>query len=201
MEKINYTLTLEDCNNYARSQSKIPRLKKIIVKNYIKLYSIFIFVMLLLSFFWFGFSVLEISIKHHFTIISVITDKGFPNFFLAQFKNYFVIAIIMSLLLFILLLMKNYIWGGQYIYKMLEGLDLNYEISISEENITKSNKNEISTFNWKTIKDIYDTKFYYLVFTSDVQALIIPKRCFESEKQSKEFYNKIRKYYDDAQKG
>jgi len=29
MEKINYTLTLDDCNNYAKSQSKIPRIKKV----------------------------------------------------------------------------------------------------------------------------------------------------------------------------
>lgn len=196
MEKISYTLTLQDCNNYVRSQSKIPRLKKCLFKNYTKLFLIFIFIILLLSLFWFGFSIFEISIKHHLTIISVITNKDFPVFFLSQFKSYFTIAIIMSLLFFILLPLKNYFWGGHYIYKMLEGINLNYEITISEENITRTNKNGTQIFNWGTIKDLYDTKYNYLIFTSDLQAIIIPKRCFENEEQRKQFYNQVQAYYN-----
>lgn len=199
MEKINYTLTLEDCNNFTRSQIKIQRLRKYIFKNYFKLYLIFILGVLLISIFLFGLSVLDISMRHHITIISVIKNNGFPHFLTSQFKSYLSITMTFSVIFFILLPLKDYIWDGHYIYKMLKGMDLNYEISVFEENITRTNKNGVSIFNWATIKDIYDTKYNYLIFVSDLQAIIIPKRCFENEDQGKEFYNTIQKYYNAAQ--
>lgn len=201
MEKINYTLTIEDCNNYAKSQNKIPRLKKMIAKDYLKFcfkYSLFLFLLALIIF---GFIIYNVGTTKHLTLFSVITNKDFLPFFVYFFINSFVVIILFVVILLIILYVKLYFWDGKYIYIMLEGTDLNYELSISGENITRTNKNGINIFNWDKIKDIYDTKYNYLIFISDRQAIIIPKRCFENEEQGKEFYNNIQKYYSAVQKG
>lgn len=200
MGKLNYTLTLKDCNNYARSQNKIPRLKKIIAKDCLQIcfkYTLFLFIFAIIAFF---LTIHNVCTKNHLTLFSVITNKDFLHFSFSFFINSLTLIIILNFILLTMLYIRLFFWGGQYIYKMLEGTDLNYEISISEETITRTNKNGISIFSWETIKDIYDTKYNYLIFTSDRQAIIIPKRCFENEEQGKEFHNKIKKYYDDIQK-
>lgn len=201
MEKINYTLTLKDCNNYAVSQSKIPRLKKIIAKDYLKTCFKYTLFFLILAIITFSLIIHNVGTKHHLTLVGIITNKDFLHFFFSFLINSFVIIIISNFILLTSLYTKLYFYGGNCIYTALKGVDLNYEISISEENITRANKNGIDIFNWETIKDIYDTKYNYLIFTSDRQAIIIPKRCFEKEEQGKEFYSNIQKYYNAVQKG
>lgn len=194
MEKINYTLTLEDCNNYVRSQIKIPRLKKYFQKNCFKVYIKYTILLTIIAFIFFGSRILDICTRYHLTLLSIITNKGFSHFLISQMIQYSLFIIFFILLLFIFTNLKRYLSGGKVVYKMLSGMDLNYEVSISEENLTRTNKNGIIIINWETIKDIYDTKYNYLIFVSDVQAIIIPKRCFESEEHGKKFYEQIQTY-------
>lgn len=201
MEKINYTLTLEDCNNYVKSQYKIPRLKKAINKAHLKTslgYAVFLIIVAIVTF---SFIIYNVSINNHLSLFSVLKNNDLIPFLTKFFINSFVLIILFTFILLMALHIRTYYFGAQYAYKMLSGIDLNYEISVSEENITRTNKNGINILIWKTIKDIYDTTYNYLIFVSDLQAIIIPKRCFKNKEQSKEFYNKIKKYYDDAQKG
>lgn len=200
MEKINYTLTLEDCNNYARSQSKIPRLKKYSQKQFLKIclkYSVFLIILALISF---SITIYNIAAHNHLTILSVLTNKDFPHFLISQIKFFSLWIIIFLFIFFIIFNFQKHFLVGKILYKMLSGIDLNYELSISEENITRTNKNGMSVFNWETVKDIYNTRHNYLIFTSDLQAIIIPKRCFENEEQSNEFYSNIQKYYNENKK-
>jgi len=198
MEKINYTLTLDDCTNYARSQIKIPRFKKYLLNNIFKRYFIYILFLALGSLILFGISIFQICNKYHLTFIQITTNKGFPHFLLSQFKFYFITLIIFSAIFLVILITQYYFKSGKAIYKMQEGTDLNFEVSISKENITRINKNSTLIINWETIKDLYDTKHHYLIFISDRQAVIIPKRIFENEEQGKEFYNLIQSYYNEA---
>lgn len=173
MEKINYTLTLKDCNNFVRSQSKIPRLKKRFQEDSLKLCIEYIIALIIISFVLFNISIHDICVYN---------------------------LIIFSLIFLIMLHLQKYLSGGKIIYKMLSGVDLNYEILISEENLTRINKNGTNITNWETVKDIYDTKYNYLIFISDLQAIIIPKRCFENDEQGKQFYEKVQIYYNNASK-
>lgn len=199
MEKINYTLTHDDCNNYVKSQYKIPRLKKAINKEHFKTslgYAVFL---IILAFVTFSFIIYNISIHNHLSLLSIIKNNDFIPFLSKFFITSFLLIILFSSILLIALHVRTYYFGAKYTYKMLSGMDLNYEISISAENITRTNKNGVSKFNWETIKDIYDTKYNYLIFISDLQAIIIPKRCFENEEQGQDFYNTIQKYYNAPQ--
>jgi hypothetical protein len=200
MEKINYILTLEDCNNYAKSQSKIPRLKRYSDKQFFKICSKYIIFLIIFAFISFSFSIYNISTHNHLTLFSILTNNGFPHFLMSQTKFYSLWIISFLFIFFIVFNFQKHFSGGKMLYKMLSGIDLNYEISISEENLTRTNKNGISVFNWETTKYIYDTKYNYLIFTSDLQAIIIPKRCFENEERGKDFYNNIQKYYNAVQK-
>lgn len=200
MEKINYTLTLEDCNKYARSQNKIPRLKKYLAKHYLKIGLKFIVFLIVLSIIFVGIAIHDICINDKVSLLSLIPKANFHRFLLLQTIFQIQNIIIFTIILFLILNFQRYFYDGKVIYKMQAGIDLNYELSISEENITRTNKNGVSMFNWETIKDIYDTKYNYLIFTSDLQAIIIPKRCFENEEEGKNFYNNIQKYYNAVQK-
>lgn len=198
MEKINYTLTLEDCNNYARSQSKIPRLKKYLKKTTLEFFIRYIIFMIILYFIFFSISIHDICLHNHLTLSSILTNKYFPHFLSSQIKYFSIQAVILILFFIIFVKFIRHFFGGKTIYKMLSGIDLNYELTASEENLTRTNKNGTQIINWATIIDIYDTKYNYLIFISDLQAIIIPKRCFENEEQGKQFYSQIESYYNKA---
>lgn len=197
MDKISYELTLDDCNKFSKSLFYIPRLKKQILNTNIKTCIGFIKILIIIYSALFCWAISQICTKYNLSLTSVINDKQFPLFLFSQFKFYSLAIIIFSLIFFVMLYVKTYFWGGKSTYRMLSGCDLNYELSISEDNITRTSKDQILTIKWNSIKDIYDTKYNYLIFISNLQALIIPKRCFDNDEQSKEFYNKMKTYYNE----
>lgn len=196
MEKINYTLTLEDCTHFVHSQFKIPRLKKYFFNTLFKRYSISALVVIFLYGIFFGFLIFDGCAKNNLTLSAVIKNANFTYFLSIYLQIAFIGFLIFTLVAITFFIAEFYFIGGKNVYKSLKGIDLNYELSISNENIIRTNKNGTMITNWKTVKDIYDTKHNYLIFTSDLQAIIIPKRAFENEEKSQEFYRLIKSYYN-----
>lgn len=176
MKKISYTLTLQDCENYVRSSfSEIPRLKTDHLKPLIKVILVF------------GIIATTCIFALFFQLTKIVLDIIMPTLILS-----FSILITYSLSFFF----RLYFLDGKRTFEYLKGIDLNREIVFSEENIVQTNKNGTASINWSTIKDIYDTKFNYLIFISDKQALIIPKRIFETETEKQDFWELIQNYHN-----
>lgn len=126
MEKINYTLTLDDCNNYARSQCKIPRLKKYSSKQFFKLCLMYIVFLTILAFVSFCIAIYSIKTNNHITLFSLLTNNGFPHFLISQIKFYFLWIIIYTFIFFVVLHFIRYFSSGRLVYNLLSGVDLNY---------------------------------------------------------------------------
>jgi len=53
-----------------------------------------------------------------------------------------------------------------------------------------------SKYEWKSIKEIQQTKDVYLFWITDRMAHIVPKRIFDNECQSESFYKQAMEYYN-----
>lgn len=178
MKKISYTLTLQDCEHYVRSSfSDVPRLKKNILKQ---LFKIILF---------FGILAIICMLTLFFPLTTAVVNIIIPT-------------LLFSLTILIIwplgLLLRIYFFDGKRTFEYYKGVDLNREITFSEENIIQTNKSGTVSLNWSTIKDIYNTKFNYLIFIADRQALMIPKRIFETETEKQDFWELIQNYYNKA---
>ena len=171
--KINYELTLNDCKAYAKEVFFIKRIFCCFIKeNVLKAIICSILLSPSLGLLFFGFH-----------IIPVIT----------LFIGLFIFVYIIWGLMW-------YYSGGKNVYRMLEGFDKNYELIIEEDIIKRISSSGESLFNWKNVKDIYNTKRNILIFVSDRQAIIIPKRIFESEQELNEFWNEVQNKYKSVTK-
>lgn len=171
--KINYELTLEDCNIYVKETFFIKRLFLYFIKDNMRR-AIICALLLSLSF---------ACILFNFNITSII-----------------ILFIVTFLFAYILWGLMGYYSGGKYAYRLLDGFDKNYELIIEEDIIKRISSSGESLFNWKNIKDIYNTKRNILIFVSNRQAIIIPKRIFESEQELNEFWNEVQNKYKSVAK-
>ena len=90
------------------------------------------------------------------------------------------------------------IFGGQAITQQLKGLDRNIELNINESLVSGKQGDLESKYPWTSIKDIYNTKTNLLIFVSDMQAIIIPKRIFKSKEEVDEIWNELQTYYNNS---
>jgi len=77
------------------------------------------------------------------------------------------------------------------VYKMLEGRTLDAELEVLDNGLDMKGKGVTSFLGWDGIVDIYEAKSTFLLFISDYQAVIIPKRAFESTEKANEFFNYV----------
>ncbi len=100
----------------------------------------------------------------------------------------FIVAILCSIVLTILL----HIIIARYAMKQkLKGIDRNSKAVINDNDITSENSIGKVTYNWTAVKGIYNKKHNILIFLGPVQAMIIPKRIFNSKEELDEFWTYI----------
>lgn len=166
--KISYEFTLEDCNIYVKETFFIKKLFLYFLKDNIR----------------------------RALICALLLSLGFACLFYS-----FNIALIV--VLFIVIFLSEYIiWGlmgyfsgGKYVYRLLDGLDKNYELIVENDIIRRRSGSGEVSFTWNNVKDIYNTKKNILIFVSDRQALIIPKRVFNSEQEINDFWHLVSSCY------
>ncbi|MBR1460295.1 YcxB family protein [bacterium] len=89
----------------------------------------------------------------------------------------------------------DYCTGGKNLYKMMNGLDMKYELTLENDVIKrKSSYGEIS-FSWNKLKGINNTKKNILLFISERQAIIVPKRIFETKQELDDFWTIVQENY------
>ena len=166
--KISYEFILEDCNIYVKETFFIKKLFLYFLKDNIRRALI---CALLLSL---GFACLFYS----FNIALIVV------LFIVIFLSEYIIWGLMS-----------YFSGGKYVYRLLDGLDKNYELIVENDIIRRRSGSGEVSFTWNNVKDIYNTKKNILIFVSDRQALIIPKRVFNSEQEINDFWHLVSSCY------
>lgn len=166
--KINYEFTLKDCNNYVRETLFMKRFFVYFIKdNLLRA----IIVSLVLSL-WFCYYLLNLN------IVSIVVC----------FFAWLIIAYIVWGLM-------DYCTGGKNLYKMMNGLDMKYELTLENDVIKrKSSYGEIS-FSWNKLKGINNTKKNILLFISERQAIIVPKRIFETKQELDDFWTIVQENY------
>lgn len=201
MEKIKYTLTLEDCRDYVKYQRKIPRLKKYVFKQFMPLIILFVLIILFslameISFFFKAFHYVSGEYAMSFsellkTDFSALLLEGIADHFWNMNLPILLIwAVIFGTAWFI---SKNDIFHAESskIYKGLKNQSLDIEITPQEDGLYCKGKNVSALYKWKDILDIYDTKKSYLAYVGECSALIIPKRAFPQQEESESFYNYV----------
>ena len=166
--KVNYELTLEDSNIFVKETFFIKRIFHKFIKEQIISAIVFSLTLsLLLPYLLFGFKIVYILL---------IFAGALPLYYIIEG-------------------LKVYYWGGKYVYRNLEGLDKNYELIIEEDIIKRTSSSGENLFNWNNVRDIYNTKRNIIIFISDRQAIIIPKRIFNSEQEINNFWNSVSAFY------
>ncbi|HIS35513.1 TPA: YcxB family protein [Candidatus Scatousia excrementigallinarum] len=201
MEKIKYTLTLDDCRDYVKYQRKIPRLKKYVFKQFMPLIILFVLIILFslameISFFFKAFHYVSGEYAMSFsellkTDFSALLLEGIADHFWNMNLPILLIwAVIFCTAWFI---SKNDIFHAESskIYKGLKNQSLDIEITPQEDGLYCKGKNVSALYKWKDILDIYDTKKSYLAYVGESSALIIPKRAFPQQEESESFYNYV----------
>ncbi len=72
---------------------------------------------------------------------------------------------------------------------MLEGRALDAEIEVQEGGLSMTGKTASAFMEWSGIVDIHSTQNTFLLFVGDYQAVIVPKRAFETPEKADEFFN------------
>ncbi|HEY5982276.1 MAG TPA: YcxB family protein [Anaerolineales bacterium] len=67
-------------------------------------------------------------------------------------------------------------------------------ISFSAEGIFAKNRSGESRFNWSAVKKFSENDRHFFLYTSSYQALVIPKRCFESGEEIQAFRELIDRF-------
>lgn len=199
MGKISYTLTQEDCRDYVKSQYKIPRIKKFIMKAYIPFWIIgsVCFVIFLLPLFINLFTGLKYLMSEGgMSFLKALTDFQMVEFYKSGLM-YFVSNILPFIFIWLAVFFSSWYLGAcdafslysKRVFKLLEGRALEAEIEVQEGGLSMTGKTLSSFIEWSGIVDIHSTPNTFLIFVSDYQAVIVPKRAFETPEKADEFFN------------
>ena len=95
----------------------------------------------------------------------------------------------------------SYFGDAIRVYRIIKDTDRNYEVNIDDDDCIKITRNDSETvYFWSKIKAIENTKSSILIYISDRQAIIIPKRIFESEQEINNFWNEVKNKYNSIPK-
>lgn len=180
MEKVNYTITLDDCSDYVKYQLKIKRIRTFVMKSFIP--------------FWIIGLIFAII-----TLLPLFSIPPFPDVTIINNILYYLSSacimlwpiigiwlVIFGIALGIYLLDPFHALSKR-VYKMLQGGALDIELEVKEDGLYAEGKGVSSVLKWDGIIDIYDTGKTFLVFVSDYRAVIIPKRAFGTDNNAQEF--------------
>ncbi len=67
-------------------------------------------------------------------------------------------------------------------------------ISLSPEGIYTKNPTTESKINWSAIGRVVESDAHVYLYTSSINALVIPKKCFRTEKERQDFLEYVNKY-------
>ena len=199
MEKISYTLTQEDCKDYVKSQYKIPRIRKFIFKSYIPFWvigSVFVVIFMLPLFINLFTGVNYLVKEGGMSFFKALTDFQMVEFYKGAL-TYFIQTVLPFVGIWLAIFVINWFVGAtdafshtsKRVFKLLEGRALEAEVEVQEGGLNMTGKTASTFMEWSGIVDIYSTPNTFLLFVSDYQAVIIPKRAFETPEKAEEFFN------------
>lgn len=198
MDKINYTITIEDCRDYVKYQRTIPRLKKYRYKIFIPLIIIFALMMIFslimeTRFFLKAFEYVGGQYSMSFTELlqsdfsSLLFEGVADHFWQMNLPVFGAWAVIFFLAWFI---SKNDLFHAESskIYEGLKKQALDIEVSVENEGLKCTGKGSSFVYRWADIIDVYESEKSFLVYVAETSALIVPKRAFSTPEKAKEFY-------------
>lgn len=207
MDKISYTIEPADCSDYVKFQFKIPRLKKFILKSYTPFWVIGLIFALIYSlpiFTGFYKGLRYLMTNNDLSIFEALTDasmidfyKGCGDFVIYQILPFVLIWLCIFFVSCFFISHDLFKLNSKKIYKMLEGR-LSAEVEICEDGLDMKGKGLASFLKWDGIVDIYEAKTTFLIFVSDYQAIIIPKRAFETQEKAQDFFNFVNEKVNNA---
>jgi hypothetical protein len=68
-------------------------------------------------------------------------------------------------------------------------------VTLSPEGIFVKNQSAESKINWSTVDKVSENDKHVYLYTSSINALVIPKNCFQSEKEKQEFLEYVKKHH------
>ncbi len=178
MRELNYELTDKDLYNFNLETLTIKQVVINAHKLNLIVFCIFSFVQAII---FTNILMGGIYLQHWFTYISII------------------ISFILSLLFLIIIgILGQIIFGGLAIKSHLKGIDRSRKEIIDENTITNENSMGKVIYNWSSTKGIYNKKHNILIFIGTIQAIVIPKRIFNSKEEIDEFWTYIQECYNNA---
>ena len=131
----------------------------------------------------------------------IFTNALMGGIYLLHWFTYisFTISFIIAALLFIIIgILGQILFGGLAIKSHLKGIDRSRKEIIDENSITNENSMGKVIYNWSSTKGIYNKKHNILIFIGTIQAIVIPKRIFNSKEEIDEFWTYIQECYNNA---
>ncbi len=150
------------------------------------------------SFLWFGIisgiiAWLMVIGKTFFDIDGQIVE---PSSF-CEFLAFLIAFLLIFSLLVGCTIFVQYLFGGQNTAALQKGLDPNVRIVLDKHGIDAYVGEFIrEIYDWRAVKDVYDTKKQLIIFIADFKAIIIPKRIFETEEDIQNCWNFILKCHN-----
>jgi hypothetical protein len=177
MIELNYELTDKDLFNFNLETLTIKQ----VLLNAHKMNLIMFSIMAIFCGIFFTSALMGEYIIHWFSIIA------------------FVISFIIALLLLIIIgILGQIIFGGLAIKLQMKGIDRSTKALINDSEITNENSMGKTTYNWSAAKGVYNKKHNILIFIGPIQAIVIPKRIFNTEQEIEETWNYIQECYNKA---
>lgn len=177
--ELTFTYQPKDYSNYNKDTLSIKRIIKYILKaNTIT------------------FIILSLIISFCFTV------SLFGGIYLKYWAYYlvfigsFVAAYVLS---FCLSIASQFLFGGKIIQRQMKGVAKDVKLTINDDVIIFDNGSIQSVCKWNCVKDIYNKKYNLLIFIADMQALIIPKRVFNSSDEINNWWQYLQNCYNNAQ--
>lgn len=96
-------------------------------------------------------------------------------------------------------LASQFVFGGKIIQRTQKGVCKDVKFTINDDVILFDNGSVQSTYQWSSIKDVYNQKYSLLIFIADVQAIVIPKRIFNSNDEIESCWKYLQDCYNNAQ--
>ena len=176
MIKISYTITKDDCKDYAKYLYNVPKIKKIMKKTY-------------------GLMFLTIGI-----CLAVCLFASFPDYSLQAVKKE-LLSIIVWVLFYIVVcsvcfcISRYDLFGisAKSIYKSLSGQSLDMNMELRQDGLYTENKCGSGLVGWNGILNVFQSEKSIFVYIGDYKAYIVPKRAFEND-DAKIFYDEIYKH-------
>lgn len=209
MEPIKYTITLDDCHDFAVYQTKIPRIKKYIIKQAMPVIIVLSAVLLfIIGFGLFDFfrTLADVHMKYSMSYQDIFTSSSFLPFVIDSIKMFFLVNSLFLLFIFIFSILLigsvKFDWyksKSKRVYNLLKGSDLDIEIFLNDNGVECRGKNSSACYNWASIVDIHDTGKSFLMFVADYMAVIIPRRAFADENSAMFFFNSVNEHLNREQ--